>query len=220
MTSRSAVRLDERLRDIVGRAGATLAGSLYAVPEPLREDAARELGRRGHWTHADVFGDPDEGVHLGLIADLVTAGVGPIDVHLIDAAALWALPQVCRLGVDRITLPREAFAQPQAWETAKRDVRSGGAQVWSALAPETDPAGQDSTTGTACEGALLMLIQPGTRGRADTGLLSKATRLAAGTRLGVDGGVTADNVTEALAAGVHYIVAGRSLFRVEEGIPA
>lgn len=185
-----------------------LAGSLYAVPPDRRHGIARLLAREKLWVHADVFADPAAGVDLGLIGELADAGVGPIDVHLLTAEALNALPVICRPGIARVTFPFEGV---QDIAGIARQVRACGAEAWLALAPATTVA---EATGAArdVDGLLVMLLEPGTQDAANLGLLVKVQ--AAGTRapVGADGGIGEHNLTSVLRAGAGYVVIGRGLF--------
>ena len=128
------------------RADVDLAGSLYAVPPDGRQDIARLLVRERLWVHADVFADPTLGVDLGLITELADAGVGPIDVHLLTAEALNALPVICRPGIARITFP---FEGTPGRAGIARQVRACGAEAWLALAPATTVAEAAEAAGAA-----------------------------------------------------------------------
>jgi len=185
-----------------------LAGSLYAVPPDGRPDIARLLAREKLWVHADVFADPAAGVDLGLITELADAGVGPIDVHVLTAEALNALPVICRPGIARVTFPFEGA--PDIAGIA-RQVRACGAEAWLALAPATTVA-EAAGAAKDVDGLLVMLLEPGTQDAADLGLLVKVQ--AAGTRapVGADGGIGEHNLTSVLRAGAGYVVIGRGLF--------
>lgn len=207
------VDLVERLR---GHSGVDIAGSLYAVPEHLRGAAARLLARHGLWIHADVFADAHIGVSLDLINDLAERGTGPIDVHLLTAGALDALPSVCRPGVARVTFPFEGTADVEA--VAAR-VRLSGASPWLAIAPGTSVDDCHAAL-SFVDGLLVMLIEPGTRGGADLTQLAKVTAAGARCPVGVDGGVGEANVQSTVDAGASYLVIGRRLFAVSHGNPA
>jgi len=185
-----------------------LAGSLYAVPPDGRHGIAWLLAREKLWVHADVFADPAAGVDLGLIAELADAGVGPIDVHLLTAEALSALPVICRPGIARVTFPFEGA--PDIAGIA-RQVRACGAEAWLALAPATTVA-EAAGAAKDVDGLLVMLLEPGTQDAADLGLLVKVQ--TAGTRapVGADGGIGEHNLTSVLRAGAGYVVIGRGLF--------
>jgi ribulose-phosphate 3-epimerase len=188
------------------RTDVDLAGSLYAVPPDGRQDIARLLERERLWLHADVFADPAAGVDLGLIAELAEAGVGPIDVHLLTAEALNALPVICRPGIARVTFPFEGVPD------IARQVRACGAQAWLALAPATTVA-EAAEAAREVDGLLVMLLEPGTQDAADLGLLAKVQTAGPRAPVGADGGIGEHNLTSVLQAGAGYVVIGRGLFR-------
>ncbi|MEU9823088.1 hypothetical protein ACIGG9_28310 [Pseudonocardia alni] len=204
-----AERIGRWTDEVTGRAGTELAGSLYAVPEPDRLAAAAALGEAGLWIHADVIVGRDgghRGVHPRTVGDVVAAGVGRVDVHLI-ARDLTLLDELIGLGADRVTVPLETVTDLAA--TAAR-IRAAGAAAWVALAPDV-PHDRLLADPPVVDGVLTMLITPGTRAPARPELVDRAGVLARGLSCGVDGGLTPELVPACLAAGVSYLVVGRSL---------
>jgi pentose-5-phosphate-3-epimerase len=201
---------------LVGRlrrsAGVDVAGSLYAVSDRDRAVVARLLARHRLWIHADVFADVRQGVCLDLIISLAEAGTGRVDVHLLTEGALAALDVVCRPGIARLTFPYEGTDNVEA--VAAR-ARATGARPWLAISPRTQV--DDCRDALAhVDGLLVMLIEPGTRERADLAQLVKVKAASAQRPVGVDGGVGEWNVERILAAGATYVVVGRRLFAVSE----
>lgn len=189
-------------------AGAEPAGSLYAVPPAHRPAMARLLAEQKIWVHADVFADARAGVSLDLIRQLAEEGTGPVDVHLLTAGALEALDVVCRPGIARVTFPFEGVPDPPAVATP---IRAAGAAPWLAIAPGTAlEACADALSHV--DGLLVMLLEPGSRGRSDPALLPKVRQASAARPAGVDGGVGEGNLGDVLAAGAAYVVIGRRLF--------
>lgn len=196
-----------QLRRSVG-AGVELSGSLYAVSLADRPAAAELLAEQKLWVHADVFADTRAGVSLDLIGQLAAGGVGPVDVHLLTAGALDALDVVCRPGIARVTFPFEEVPDPPAVATR---IRAAGARPWLAISPATTV--EECTDALPhVDGLLVMLLEPGTRSRADPALLAKVSRASAARPVGVDGGVGEDILSDVLAAGASYVVIGRRLF--------
>lgn len=182
-------------------AGAQLAGSIYAVPAARRGAVARLLAREQLWVHADVFPEADVGVDPVLIGELSATGAHPIDVHLVTSGALDHLGTVCRAGVARVTSPYEGVPDVAA---VAATVHRADAAAWLAIAPATPV--------DAVAGLLVMLIEPGTRGRADLRMLGKVAAAArAWACVGVDGGVGERNVARVLEARAGYVVIGRRL---------
>jgi pentose-5-phosphate-3-epimerase len=196
--------LADRLR---GGGGAELAGSVYAVPARDRASVARELARQRAWVHADVFADARHGVSLDLIGELAATGVAPIDVHLLTAGALESLDAVCRPGVTRVTVPFEGLDDV---ETVAARIRASGVRPWLAISPGTTLS-RCADALAHVDGLLVMLLEPGSRGRSDLTHLAKVAGARERLPVGVDGGVGEADVDRVLAAGAGYVVVGRQL---------
>jgi len=192
---------------------AALAGSIYAVAAADRQFAAQLLGQHHLWVHADVIlsADGHRGVDLDTVRAVAEAGTAPLDVHLIteklDSALL---EEVCREKITRVTVPWEVLNSMSAAGLAAETVHSAGAQLWVALAPETQATAVQDVLGVV-DGVLVMLLEPGSTGIADPLLCSKVAALAPALPVGVDGGVGESNVDECLRAGATYVVSGRAL---------
>lgn len=210
-------RLNQRVVSLIeGTNGAELAGSLYAARPRERAALAAELSARGHWVHADLFGDPAAGVSPGLVADLADAGSARVDVHLIDRGALAHLADVCRPGIARVTVP---FDDELDVAAVSRQIQACGAQAWVALDPQTAVRRVDAALPHA-DGVLIMLVRPGTRSSAARlDLLAKVGEAAALLPAGVDGGVSERNVEQILSSGARYIVVGRGLLADDKTVP-
>jgi len=188
-----------------------LSGSISAVPPAHRLAAARLLAQQSLWVHADVIADHQVGVSLDLIMELADNRATPVDVHLLTADALDILPSVCRPGIARVTFPFEGVSDPSK---VAAQIRASGAAPWLAIAPGTT-VDECSDALRHMDGLLVMLLKPGTRGRADTATLPKVDEAVGQQPVGVDGGVGEANLNDVLAAGASYVVIGRRLF----GIP-
>lgn len=196
----------------------TISGSVYAVPASLRVEAARVLTNQGHRVHVD-FIFADDGSAAGVTPeDLLRMSKevpgARFDAHLIlpeqdfteavleaAASAIHALEQV---RAETIAL------SPQAMETFAdllRSLRERKVAIWTEI-----PVGTDPTDLNHPDGALVMLIESGTRNEADRSQLRKVTALSKTTNVGIDGGVTATLAAEGRAAGAVVIVSGRALF--------
>lgn len=166
-----------------------IGGSLYAVPRPHRAEAATLLHRHGCRIHVDVIVGPDghTGVSWSDLAMIATAlPTARIDVHLIvlDTNAIddevMAIDIARNLGVETLTLTGEQILR----HTSRvQRLRAAGVQVWEEIAPHVpDPLAAEHT-----DGALVMLITPGTKQDADLRQLDKLAALAARVPVGVDG---------------------------------
>jgi pentose-5-phosphate-3-epimerase len=200
-------------RQVARDPGAVLAGSIYAVPEPDRLAVAEVLAAVGLWIHADVIvaGDTHRGVEIALVRRLIARGLGPVDVHLIAADISGVLDEVCGTRADRITFPFEACVGVAGVAAVAERIRSAGAAPWVAVAPDTSLAEVEPCL-PAVDGALVMLIEPGSAHDADPSLEQKVAALEPLIPVGVDGGVNEANVPSFLHAGARYIVSGRALF--------
>jgi pentose-5-phosphate-3-epimerase len=199
--------------EVTRHPGAVLAGSIYAVAESDRLAVAECLATAGLWVHADVIIDDDthRGVDVALVRRLITLGLGPVDVHLIVTDVDGVLDEVCRTSVDRITFPFEACAGAAGVAAVAERIRSAGAAPWLAVAPDTGLA-EVRPCLPAVDGALVMLIEPGSSENADPGLAKKVAAIEPFIPVGVDGGVNEANLLTCLDAGARYIVSGRALF--------
>ncbi|MFC4223995.1 hypothetical protein [Lysinibacter cavernae] len=197
-----------------------LGGSIYAVAPPLRLEAARRLADAGHGIHADlILGH--EGIHTGVTPQMVreirsALPEADIDLHLIThgtpakeqaIAEAEALNLANDVRASRIALSPAAFARN---ERAITELRDAGINVWVELEPihSANPL----EAGDA-DGALIMLIEPGTITTADPSNINKIEALPGAWNVGVDGGVTRAIATTSHAAGVSYIVSGRALLQ-------
>lgn len=196
--------------------GISTAGSLYAVAPALQLAAARLLHEQARWVHVDVIvegGRPVGGVALDLLAGVRTALPGArLEVHVIrrDAAPFSVdrvLDRVLATGPQRVILPLDLCGTTAA---LPRRVRYEGAQAWAEIAPGAR-IGQPRTLVDGTDGALVMLIPPGTRQDADPARLAAVRALTSYLPVGVDGGVGPQNTPDCLAAGAVHLVSGRAL---------
>lgn len=198
-----------------------LAGSLFAVEAGRRLEAARLLDARGHRIHVDVIltnSGGQRGVSLGCLqavreecpsAELdvhIIVPPGPVDVPVLDAVRT-AVNVAGRAGVTLIAMPNDLASLPGLAVVIDHYRESGG-KVWAEVSP-----GDDGPVSDCTDGALVMLIPPGTLEDADPSLLDRVPAFRERVPVGVDGGVTEGIARKALAAGASHVVAGRSLFR-------
>jgi pentose-5-phosphate-3-epimerase len=198
----------------------TISGSVYAVPAASRLQAARLLTERGHRVHVDLI-ITDDGTHTGVTPDelLLMHRAVPearFDVHLIlptiemiasvrSAAetAIWAAGEV------RAEFFALAPRVLRDFADALENLRTKEVPIWAEVS-----IGDDLTGLRRADGALVMLIESGTKNAADPSQLRKVARLAGTTPVGIDGGVTATVADDALQLGADVIVSGRSLFEI------
>ncbi|KUI27505.1 ribulose phosphate epimerase [Mycobacterium sp. IS-1496] len=193
-----------------------LAGSVYAVPPPARTAAARAMHEAGLGVHVDLMAENEglpAGVALTELADIAdTVGPSGFDVHLIGSPEFVdaRLAHVLTCQPAKVFLPWAAFTEERA-----AAVRDAGASAWVALWQEWDGLGTDPHWPAAPDGVLVMLIEPGTRGRCRVERLGIVTALATDRAeelpVIVDGGVTEDVAPLCVTAGAEAMVVGRAL---------
>lgn len=201
---------------------ARLSGSIFAVAPEHRAETARTLDEAGLNVHVDIIVDA-HGQHRGVTPDELRdarakAPDARIEVHLMldDVAsgdeapsrADQAIGETIAAAIEAraavVVLPRAMHGEPAAAVAA---LRKSGARVWSEVAPHEAASVPDGA-----DGALVMLIRPGTRDEADPGLVARVSDLSSHLAVGVDGGVTPELAERCIAAGATTIVAGRALF--------
>lgn len=141
----------------------------------------------------------------------------PLEVHLMIEQPERSIEDYCRLGVEIVTVHVETLADPRR---TLASIRGLGARAHLALNPGT-PVDRVEPLLDACDGVLVMSVQPGHGGqRFEPPALDKLARLAAVRRetggrfrLGVDGGISTDTIAAAASAGAELIVAGSAVIR-------
>jgi ribulose-phosphate 3-epimerase len=141
----------------------------------------------------------------------------PLEVHLMIEEPERSLEDYCRLGAEIVTVHIEALAEPRR---ALEAIRGHGARAHLAISPGT-PVAQAEPFLDACDGVLVMSVEPGYGGQAfEPQALDKLAHLAAVRRetggrfrLGVDGGISTETIAAAAAAGAELIVAGSAVIR-------
>lgn len=197
-----------------------VGGSLYAVEPSRRIEAAGLLAAANCRIHADIILAAD-GTNHGVPWDQLTAirqavPEGRIDLHLIvldsprHPATMIAAQRTIRLAAALRAEFLTAAADLLALHAAEIDAaRCAGVALRQEIAPD-DPA---AAAPPEVDGALVMLIPPGTTARADLAQLDRLDLLTGrGIPAGVDGGVTRDIALRSHRAGADYIVSGRGLF--------
>jgi ribulose-phosphate 3-epimerase len=141
----------------------------------------------------------------------------PIEVHLMVEDPARMIADYAALGADVISVHVEALADPRATLEA---ISGLGPRAHLALSPAT-PVEAVEPWLEACDGVLVMSVEPGFGGqRFNPTALDKLARLAAlrsrlnaGFRLAIDGGISNETIGPAAAAGAELIVAGSAVVR-------
>jgi ribulose-phosphate 3-epimerase len=135
------------------------------------------------------------------------------DAHLMISDPEKYLDDYLKAGCDAITIHIEAVPQPTA---LLRRIRTAGRMPGLAINPGT-PVSTVVPFLSECDLVLIMSVEPGFGGQAfKSEVLEKASQLKPhlkpGTLLSIDGGIAADTISVAAAAGCQVFVAGSAIF--------
>jgi ribulose-phosphate 3-epimerase len=141
----------------------------------------------------------------------------PIEVHMMVEAPDRTAVDYVKLGADIVTVHLEALADPRP---TLDQIRELGARAHLAINPCT-PVSAAEPFLDACDGVLVMSVEPGFGGQAfEPVALEKLARLATirserGGRFDicVDGGISTKTIGSAASAGARLIVAGSAVIR-------
>lgn len=137
-----------------------------------------------------------------------------LDVHLYVTDPASYVAELAAAGATRFTFHIEAVQAPEALVT---HARSLGMLVGLALAPDTPVDARVLGVAALCDAVLVLTVHPGFGGQAFMPeMLPKLRRLREafpGKALEVDGGINAETVALAAAAGANEAVAGTAVFR-------
>lgn len=172
--------------------------------------------------HVDVMDNhfvPNLTFGLPVVARLQQVSPLPLDVHLmIDDPQRWA-PGYADAGCASVTFHVEAAGSVEATVATARALRASGALAGIALKPAT-PVQPYLDRLDEFDQVLVMTVEPGFGGQAFMAEAMPKVRLvaeaaAAGGRpvsVQVDGGITAETIVTAAAAGANCFVAGSAVF--------
>lgn len=155
-----------------------------------------------------------------MIKDIRKKTALPLDVHLMIVNPERYIKQFAEAGADYITIHYEATDKIS--ETLD-DIRAHGVKSGLVINPDTDVEVIEPYL-NKCDMILIMSVYPGFGGQkyieGSTEKLVRAKQLIKQSgldiRLEIDGGITAGNVSEAIAAGADTIVAGSAVFGAED----
>jgi ribulose-phosphate 3-epimerase len=175
------------------------------------------------WLHVDVMDAhfvPNLTLGLPVVEAIQAVSPIPLDCHLmIENPERWA-PGYAEVGARNVTVHAEACADPRA---VARDLRAAGALAGLAIKPGT-PLEQYLDVLPDFDTLLVMSVEPGFGGQSFIpDVLSKVRTARALVDTGhltllveIDGGINADTIEQAAAAGVDMFVAGSAVYGAED----
>jgi ribulose-phosphate 3-epimerase len=198
------------------------------APSLLSADFARladETARiaDADWVHVDVMDAhfvPNLTLGLPVVTAIQRVSPVPLDCHLmIDNPDRWA-PGYAEIGARNVTLHAEACTDPRA---VARDIRAAGALAGLALKPGT-PLEHYLDVLPDFDTLLVMTVEPGFGGQEFIAeVLPKVRRARELVDTGhltllveVDGGINADTIEAAAAAGADVFVAGSAVYGADD----
>lgn len=183
-------------------------------------DMLREIERleaaQANWLHWDVMDGhfvPNLSYGAMVIHSVRKRTKAFFDAHLMISDPAKYLEDYLKAGCDAITIHIEAVGEPTE---LLRKIRSAGRRAGLAINPGT-PVARILPFLRECDLVLVMSVEPGFGGQKFMpDVLDKVKQLkplvAPGTLLSIDGGIGADTIASAAAAGCDVFVAGSAIF--------
>lgn len=189
----------------------------------LREEISIVEQAGASLLHLDVMDGrfvPNITIGLPVVKAISRATRLPIDAHLMIVEPGRYAEQFVEAGAQMVSIHIEA--DPHAHRTLTA-IRSGGAQAGIAINPATSLSVLDEVLKYA-DYVLLMSVNPGFGGQKFIpASLEKLRRLrkmiderGLQTRIEIDGGIDAENISEVAAAGAEIIVSGSAIFGAKD----
>jgi ribulose-phosphate 3-epimerase len=200
-----------------------VAPSILAADFAHLAEEARAVEDEADWLHVDVMDNhfvPNLTVGLPVVRSLRKATSMPFDVHLmITDPRRWATGYA-EAGAYNVTFHAEACADPVALAA---DLRAAGSRAGLAIDRDT-PVAPYLELLPHFDTLLIMTIKAGFGGQSFIPELLDKVRVArrharAGhleLRIEVDGGIAADTIAQAAAAGADAFVAGTAVYGADD----
>lgn len=196
-----------------------ISPSLAAAPMDRLGQVVTELEASGaDYIHFDIEDGsfvPVMTLGTKIIQDLRGVTRLPFDVHLMMVRPEWILPELVHFGANRISVHYEACPYPRR---VLRQIVSLGADAGIAFNPAT-PVPELTYLFPYLSFIVVLTTEPEVPDCPylpevlDKVRQGKNTRGLEGIEWVVDGGVSAGNLTDVMAAGADTVVIGRSVFR-------
>ncbi|MGO4613949.1 ribulose-phosphate 3-epimerase [Nocardia sp. 2YAB30] len=199
-----------------------IAPSILSADFAHLADEARAV-KGADWLHVDVMDAhfvPNLTIGLPVVESLLKATDIPLDCHLmIDDPGRWA-PPYAEAGAYNVTFHAEATDDPIA---VARDIRAAGAKAGLSVKPDT-PIEPYLEILREFDTLLVMSVEPGFGGQSFISHVLEKARIVRNLvdsgelRLVVeiDGGINADTIEAAAAAGVDCFVAGSAVYNTAD----
>ncbi|MEJ7651199.1 MAG: ribulose-phosphate 3-epimerase [Nakamurella sp.] len=202
-----------------------IAPSILSADFAHLADEVRRVGGSGgaDWLHVDVMDNhfvPNLTLGLPVVQSLLKVTDIPVDCHLmIDDPDRWAVGYA-EAGAFNVTVHAEAVRDPIS---TALDIRAAGAKAGLSIKPDTDLDDWVEAL-RSYDTLLIMTVEPGFGGQSFLAEMMDKVRSARRmvdtghltVVIEVDGGINADTIEQAAAAGADCFVAGSAVYGADD----